>query len=119
MAKDLRAGLAAVLSDLLGTHKVDRGSIAVLTAGVTAGHPLVEGGRLCDLPFSAADENSGNNLVFDTVRRFKGLDRPIVIVVDAERLTDPETIYVALSRPSVLLYVLGPKEELERIRSSR
>lgn len=117
--KELRAGLAATLSELLGTHRVERRNIAVLTAGVTAGHPLVNGGRLCDLPFAGADENSGDTLVFDTVRRFKGLDRPVVIVIDAERLTDPELIYVALSRPSVLLYVFGPVQDLERIRSGR
>lgn len=117
--KELRAGIAATLSDLLGTHKVDRRSIAVLTAGVTAGHPLVEGRRLCDLPFLPADENSGDSLVFDTVRRFKGLDRPVVIVIDADRLTDPELIYVALSRPAVLLYVFGPQQDLERIKSGK
>jgi hypothetical protein len=118
-AKDLRSAVAATLSDLLGTHKVDRGSIAVLTAGVVAGHPLVEGGRLCDLPFSPADHNNGDTLVFDTVRRFKGLDRPVVMVVNAERLSDPELIYTALSRPSVLLYVFGPKKDLDRIRSGK
>jgi hypothetical protein len=117
--KELRAGIAATLSDLLCTHKVDRRSIAVLTAGVTAGHPLVEGRRLCDLPFSPADENSGDSLVFDTVRRFKGLDRPVVIVMDADRLTDPELIYVALSRPTVLLYMFGPQQDLERIKSGK
>lgn len=114
--KELRASLAATLSDLLGTHKVDRRSIAVLTSGVAAGHHLAVGGRICDLPFAGADENSGDTLVFDTVRRFKGLDRPVVIVIDAERLTDPELIYVALSRPSVLLYVFGPDADLDRLR---
>jgi hypothetical protein len=118
-AKELRAGVAATLSDLLGTHKVDRWNIAVLTAGVAAGHPLVAGGRLCDLPFVSADENSGDSLVFDTVRRFKGLDRPVVIIVDADQLTDPELTYVALSRPSVLLYVFGPAADLDRIRGGR
>jgi hypothetical protein len=58
-------------------------------------------------------------LVFDTVRRFKGLDRPVVLVVDAERLLDPELIYVALSRPAVLLYVFGPKQDLERLRTGQ
>jgi hypothetical protein len=118
-AKALRSGVAAVLSELLGTHGMERRSIAVLTADAVAGHPLVAGGRICDLPFVAADENSGDSLVFDTVRRFKGLDRPIVIIVDVDRLTDPELIYVALSRPSVLLYVIGPPEDLDRIRSGR
>jgi len=117
--KELRAGVAATLSELLGTHKVDRRNIAVLTGGVTAGHPLIEGGRLCDLPFVPADSNSSDSIVFDTVRRFKGLDRPVVIVIDADRLIDPELIYVALSRPSVLLYVFGPQNDLDRIRGSK
>lgn len=118
-ARELRAGVAATLSDLLGTHRVERRSIAVLTGGAVAGNPLVEGGRLCDLPFAPADENTEDSLVFDTVRRFKGLDRPVVIVVDADRLTDSELIYVALSRPSVLLYVFGSNKDLERLRGGR
>lgn len=117
--KELRSGVAAALSELLGTHGMERRNIAVLTAGAVAGHPLVAGSRLCDLPFVAADENSGDSLVFDTVRRFKGLARPIVIIVDVDRLTDPELIYVGLSRPSVLLYVFGPPKDLDRIRSGR
>ena len=118
-SKELRTGLTATLSDLLGTHGVERHSIAVLTAGVASDHPLARGGRLCDLPYKGADGNSGDTLVFDTVRRFKGLDRPVVIVIDAECLTDPELIYVALSRPSVLLLVFGPAEDLARIRNGR
>lgn len=114
--RDLRTAVGATLSDLLGAHKVERRSIAVLTAGSAAGHPLVQGDRFCDLPFVTADENSSEALVFDTVRRFKGLDRPVVLLLDADRLTEPELIYVALSRPSVLLYVFGPSEDLERVK---
>jgi hypothetical protein len=55
--------------------------------------------------------------VFDTVRRFKGLDRPVVILVDTEGLADAELIYVALSRPSVLLYVFGREPDLARLRT--
>lgn len=111
-----RTAVAATLSDLLGPHKVERRSIAVLTAGSAADHPLLEGERFCGLPFVGADETSADALVFDTVRRFKGLDRPVVLLLDAERLTEPELIYVALSRPSVLLYVFGPTGDLERLK---
>lgn len=114
--KELRLGVAATLSELVGTHKVERRTIAVLTAGTVAGHPLIQAGQLCDVPFATADENSSDSVVFDTIRRFKGLDRPVVILVDADRLTDPELIYVGLSRPSLLLYVFGPGPDLERIR---
>lgn len=117
--KELRAGVTATLSDLTGLHKVDRRSIAVLTAGTVAGHPLVSGDRFCDLPFASADQSNGDSIVFDTVRRFKGLDRPVVIIVDADRLTDPELIYVALSRPSVLLYIFGAQNDLDRIRNGK
>lgn len=115
-AREQRTAVAATLSDLLGAHKVDRRSIAVLTAGSALEHPLADQGMFCGLPFVAADENGADALVFDTVRRFKGLDRPVVLLIDAELLTEPELIYVALSRPSLLLYVFGPKEDLERMR---
>lgn len=39
-AKELRAGVTATLSDLIGVHKVDRRNIAVLTGAPSSGIPL-------------------------------------------------------------------------------
>lgn len=55
-------------------------------------------------------------IVCDTVRRFKGLEAKCIIVIDIDHLLEPELIYVALSRPAVLLYVLGHAKDLARLK---
>jgi len=113
---DLGSAVAAAISELTGRHKLSRGEIAVLTPLPVANHPLVKSGMLCGAPFTSADDNAADKLVFDSVRRYKGLDRPVVLLVDADRLQDPELIYVALTRPSLLLYVFGDARTLQRLQ---
>jgi hypothetical protein len=56
-----------------------------------------------------------DQIVFDTVRRFKGLSRPCTIVVGLEGLTEPELIYVATSRANLLLELFGTAGDIARI----
>ncbi len=61
--------------------------------------------------------SSGNDfIVFDTIRRFKGLDRPAVILVDADHVVETELAYVGLSRARVFLAIIGSKQDLDRLR---
>lgn len=100
---------------MLRSGEVQPGQIAILTGsgrGVLPKQPERIGGvRIC-----AADAATPETMVFDTVRRFKGLSRPCVFVFDIENLESPELIYVALSRANVLLEVFGTKQALERLK---
>jgi len=64
-------------------------------------------------------ENYGPNvLTVDTVARFKGLERDVVILCgfdscSAER--DRETLYVGMSRAKSVLYLCGSREVIERL----
>ena len=64
-------------------------------------------------------EDYGPNVVtVDTVARFKGLEREVVILwafdgADPER--DRETLYVGMSRAKAALYLCGSKESCARI----
>lgn len=59
-----------------------------------------------------------NNLTVDTVARFKGLERAVVILwafegCDVHR--DRETLYVGMSRAKSVLYVCGSSDACERV----
>ena len=109
--------LAATLADLTEQHGVKLGEIAILTPLAAANHPMARNGRIGGTPFSPAGADADGKLVFDSVRRFKGMDRPVVLVIDADRLNDPELTYVALTRPSLLLKVFGSAATIARLKA--
>lgn len=111
--KDL---LEATLTELIDQHGVKPGEIAILTPATVVNHPVACNGGIAGLTFSAAGAADGK-LVFDTVRRFKGMDRPVVLIIDADLLIDPEITYVALTRPSLLLKVFGSTATLTRLQA--
>jgi hypothetical protein len=97
-------------------HGLSPGGIAVLAARSTSGHAVLRNGTIGGYGTCLADEAREDVVVFDTVRRFKGLERPAVILVDGDDLVDAELAYVGLSRPSVWLAVLGSGPVLARLR---
>lgn len=64
-------------------------------------------------------EDYGPNVItVDTVARFKGLEREVVILWafdGADPLRDRETLYVGMSRAKAVLYLCGSKEAFARI----
>ncbi|WP_252259823.1 nuclease-related domain-containing DEAD/DEAH box helicase [Erythrobacter aurantius] len=61
-----------------------------------------------------ADEMSDDAVVIDTVRRFKGLERPVVLIAfRAQDLGTSEYAYVGLSRASSHLVIAGSGEVLK------
>lgn len=110
------AQAASIVANLIKTNQLKPSEIAILT-----------GGRRGDCSLFAKGEIAGNNVVLagemgrtngivgDTVRRFKGLEAKCIILVDTDLLSEAELIYVGLSRASVLLYVIGRKEDLRRL----
>ena len=66
-----------------------------------------------DIDATVADEMSEDAVVIDTVRRFKGLERPVVLIAfRSEDLGTSEYAYVGLSRASSHLVVAGDTEVL-------
>lgn len=114
--EDLATMVKGAVTDLTGRQKVPAGDVAILTGGGVDGNPIVSRGTVSGVPFVPAGKGSDGRLVFDTVRRFKGLDRPVVLLADVEKLTEPELVYVALTRPTVLLMVFGTQAAVDRIK---
>jgi len=58
------------------------------------------------------------SITVDTVARFKGLERPIVILWaldDCDPIEDRETLYVGMSRAKSLLYICGDRAACDRL----
>jgi superfamily I DNA/RNA helicase len=52
------------------------------------------------------------DLAYSTIHAFKGLERPVVIVIDAEAASVDESdalLYVAMSRARLRLFILAPQ----------
>jgi hypothetical protein len=97
---------------LVRSGQATPGQIAVLTgraSDVDSGLFRIAGAETC-----RADSFHTERIVFDTVRRFKGLSRPCVFVLGIEDILEPELVYVATSRANLLLEVAGTEEDLRR-----
>ena len=71
-----------------------------------------------DISVSAEHTPKHNQLTFDSVWRFKGLERQIVLLVDLDQAKDrSELHYVAFSRARTLLTVFGDRFDVEHLRS--
>mgnify|MGYP003113650198 CR=1 FL=1 len=115
--ESLNSLLATTLVELTNQHGVKLDEIAILTPLSAGNHSLARNGRIGGLPFKPAGADADGKLIFDSVRRFKGMDRPVVLIIEADRLVDAELTYVALTRPSLLLYVFGGAVAVERLRA--
>jgi hypothetical protein len=58
-----------------------------------------------------------DDIEWSTARKFKGLESPVVILVEIDQLRrDPRLRYVALSRGCALLAVIGTRSEIDFVK---
>jgi hypothetical protein len=104
---------------LVFQEDVATGEIAVLlpNAAWVEGF-LVEASR-SQLEFADCGDLSTDRIVVDTLRRFKGLERPATILVVGESdLARVELAYVGLSRPRFYLAVVARAAEMGWLRQA-
>jgi superfamily I DNA/RNA helicase len=81
---------------------------------------LDDEGRSKGLPPEQIEDEPGDVVLFETIRRFKGLEREVIVLCelpeDAGRLD--ELLYVGLTRATTHLVVIAPPALTERLRSS-
>ncbi len=103
------------VTELIRHEKVPPSFIAVLAPDKASLDQVVEDG-LGGYPFKEAyDQSRAPVLTADTIRRFKGLESPVVVLVLLGFVTE-ELAYVALSRARSHLTVVGPKGPLDYLR---
>ncbi|MGF6316129.1 hypothetical protein ABIA60_002407 [Pseudomonas frederiksbergensis] len=117
------ASLAAVLEsidakirELIGPERIPPCDIAVLTSSPLIANRIASNGRLAGELLCNATSPDDDAITVDTIRRFKGLERSVVVLLATPDLLEtPELAYVALSRPRVLLYICGFPDVLATI----
>jgi hypothetical protein len=64
----------------------------------------------------ATDEDACDNIVYDTFLRFKGLERPVVIVTDLRFVIDNYGVRmnIALTRAMGVVRIVGVEREIEK-----
>jgi len=100
------------LRRLIFTEEVDPGDIAVLVNGPSGRLAFLERCAGTSIPISDAEDVAREEVIVDTVRRFKGLERPaVIVVVTGDEMPRPELAYVAFSRAKAFLNVVSSSEE--------
>jgi len=101
------------LARLVGPEKVAPSDIAILVAREGDIRRLAPDGSISGTPVVRADSPNKNAVVLDTVRRFKGLDaRLVIILATPAMIADSDLAYVATSRARTHLVGVGEKSEL-------
>jgi len=119
---DLRAVLTEVLTRLVFAEKVDNRDIVILSPGGPGRPPLAGIGEAGAFALTGEGASGAYEIFCTTIRRFKGLERPVVILIlPAEMDRSEELAYVGVSRARNHLVLLiasdAPPELADRVMS--
>ena len=117
-------GLAAtgrVLSEYAGRLIADQGvppgDIAVLVPSEKGIGAITSDGRFGGCETTRCEKPCDGAIVVDSIRRFKGLERPVVLLAADQSLVDKRELpYVAMSRARVHLAIAGEDRILDWLR---
>lgn len=115
----LKEVLDLSVSRCVGNEDIAPEDIAVLFAREQELEAVFARGRIGGRLAARYGPLQKGTITVETVRRFKGLERPVVIVVaDSHMVRDPEMPYVALSRARSHLVVVGTRACLDSLRAA-
>ena len=109
--------LEKALNRLTNTEGIPKSEIAVLTARSYKNYENISLGKY---EFCRADNINSDYIVLDSIHRFKGLEKKVVILID---LNAPLTkgrlqlLYVGFSRARSLLFVIDDAETIKDLKS--
>ncbi|MBB3349820.1 nuclease-related domain-containing DEAD/DEAH box helicase [Sphingomonas sp. BK069] len=108
------------LRRLVHTEEVAPSDVAVLVPSADLAERFREVAARSDFEFVGADGLRSDATVLDTVRRFKGLERPAVILVIAPcDMMEAELAYVGFTRPRTFLAVVADAGALKWLRAAK
>ncbi len=103
---------------LLVKDGIKLGDIAVLVETEVTAKGIAPNGRFGKFCTARCDELAEDRIVIDSIKRFKGLDRSVVILAATpSAVRSKELSYVALSRARTCLIIVGGEEELNKLRT--
>lgn len=110
----------SLVTDLISKQELAPSDIAVLLASSDkdAFYRLLEGRSLPGNAKYLREYRSANGVLLDTVKRFKGLETPVLILWgldDTSPQRDKGTLYVGLSRAKARLWLVGTGAACSRV----
>lgn len=99
--------LNSLIRKLTTIEKIPINQIAILTCSSTNSSVLSGSKNLGPYKITN-DHHDSNGILFESVRRFKGLERPVVIIIDIEMIQGIDRtriLYMGFTRPRSQLYV--------------
>lgn len=114
---DLGRCISDCVARLESLEHVSCGDIAVLVGTEKAIENIAPRKHLGEFQTARCDEDTQGRIVVDSIRRFKGLERPVVVIAATpDTVIDTELPYVALSRARTHLVIAGSDKVLNRMR---
>jgi len=108
-----------VLHRLIHEEHLQPGDVAVLTGRSRDSSGLPKEGRIGAYEVADGRDPDSKKVVFDSIRRFKGLERPVAVLVELEEvMNSPETLYVGLTRANTHLVVIGTGGVLDTLKTT-
>ena len=110
-------GVSRTLHKLINEERIVPASIAVLTGRSAEKISLAKDGKIGVFQVCSGEECDGDEIIFESIRRFKGLERPVIILVELEDVLEQEDLlYVGITRANAHLVVVGNEEVLDKLR---
>lgn len=115
----LKLKLAERIGSLIQAEGIQPGDIAVLFSNFDEALCLSEGDEYRIGRYSAkkAEERSNEWVVVDTIRRFKGLESPVILlVINGDTANRDELLYTGITRAQAILEIFAPAHVLHQIK---
>ncbi|WP_428939249.1 NERD domain-containing protein [Fontivita pretiosa] len=110
--------LSRVLHHLIREQRVVPGDICVLTPRRLANSCIGQADHVGAFPIAVGSRLAVDRVQVETVRRFKGLERPVIILMEVEDIGESdEVMYVGVTRARLHLVIIAKPEVLNRIVS--
>jgi len=114
---DIEDAVGKVLHRLIGKEHLPPSDVAVLV-GSSHDSALTRENRIGAVAVTKDQVAEPGKVLVDSVRRFKGLERPVIVLTgidDLEPEDEKSRLYVGLSRARVYLVVVATATTLERL----
>jgi hypothetical protein len=118
---ELKSVLAARVGSLIKTDRIPAGDIAVLFPDSKSADKVKDnrGYRIGPYRASNSEHRCPDMLCVDTIRRFKGLESPVILlVINGDTANSDELLYAGLTRAQAALEIIGPRHAINRVRDT-